>query len=374
MSIGTVVINNLNLMQGALPAVERYILFVGAGTQDVGKLLTLNTDTDLDSVLGDAADLRIQLEYARNNAGQDWNACAVVYNPALESGIKSWADAVDVAMELASVEGVILTEPLKAVSDVEAMQAKGEAIMGKYMRPLWFGGRAPAFDPETQSWADYATAIKPLTADVAADTCLVTPSIWGYELGTLAGRLCNAAVTVADSPMRVATGALVGEWTERPVDVDGRRLDMSVLSDLDKARFSVPQWYPDYSGTYSADGTVLDVPGGDYQVIENVRVIQKCMRQVYPLAVARIANRQFNSTPASIAQNKTYFMRPLREMSRATTILGQTFPGEIYPPEDGDIEISWTSKSAVELYMAARPYNCPKKITCNLMLDLTNYA
>ncbi|MFR7887657.1 MAG: DUF2586 family protein, partial [Bilophila wadsworthia] len=226
MSIGTVVINNLNLMQGALPAVERYLLFVGAGTQDVGKLLTLNTDTDLDSVLGDAADLRIQLEYARNNAGQDWNACAVVYNPALESGIKSWADAVDVAMELASVEGVILTEPLKAVSDVEAMQAKGEAIMGKYMRPLWFGGRAPAFDPETQSWADYATAIKPLTADVAADTCLVTPSIWGYELGTLAGRLCNAAVTVADSPMRVATGALVGEWTERPVDVDGRRLDM----------------------------------------------------------------------------------------------------------------------------------------------------
>ena len=33
MSIGTVVINNLNLMQGALPAVERYLLFVGAGTQ-----------------------------------------------------------------------------------------------------------------------------------------------------------------------------------------------------------------------------------------------------------------------------------------------------------------------------------------------------
>ena len=36
MSIGTVVINNLNLMQGAFPAVERYLLFVGVGTQDVG--------------------------------------------------------------------------------------------------------------------------------------------------------------------------------------------------------------------------------------------------------------------------------------------------------------------------------------------------
>ena len=188
------------------------------------------------------------------------------------------------------------------------------------------------------------------------------------------GRLCNAAVTVADSPMRVATGALVGSWTERPADKSGRRLDMSVLEGLDKARFSVPQWYPDYEGMYWADGNVLDVNGGDFQVIENVRVIMKAMRRVYPLAVARIADRRFNSTPASIAQNKTYFMRPLREMSRSVTILGQTFPGEIYPPEDGDITVSWPSRTSVELYMAVRPYNCPKKITCNLFLDLNNYA
>ena len=229
-------------------------------------------------------------------------------------------------------------------------------------------------DADSQSWEEYATAIKPLTADVAADACLVTPTIWGPELGTLMGRLCNAAVTVADSPMRVATGALVGSWTERPVDKAGRRLDMSVLEGLDKARFSVPQWYPDYEGMYWADGNVLDVNGGDFQVIENVRVIMKAMRRVYPLAVARIADRRFNSTPASIAQNKTYFMRPLREMSRSVTILGQTFPGEIYPPEDGDITVSWPSRTSVELYMAVRPYNCPKKITCNLFLDLNNYA
>ena len=54
--------------------------------------------------------------------------------------------------------------------------------------------------------------------------------------------------------------------------------------------------------------------------------------------------------------------------------LGQTFPGEIYPPEDGDITVSWPSRTSVELYMAVRPYNCPKKITCNLFLDLNNYA
>ena len=110
--------------------------------------------------------------------------------------------------------------------------------------------------------------------------------------------------------------------------------------------------------------TVLDVPGGDYQVIENVRVIHEVScGSVYPLAVARIANRQFNSTPASIAQNKTYFMRPLREMSRATTILGQTFPGEIYPPEDGDIEIGQLDEQvvAVELYMAVASVQLPEK-------------
>lgn len=374
MSIGKVQINNLNLSQGEITAVENHLLFVGSGKGDkVGKLLTVNTDSDLSGVLAGADGLLAQVTAARDNGGQNWSASVMLYD-AEGGGIASWSAAVDEAMELAKVEGVVLTEPLSAVSDIEAMQAKSERIMAKYMRPVWFAGRAPAFDADSQSWEEYATAIKPLTADVAADACLVTPTIWGPELGTLMGRLCNAAVTVADSPMRVATGALVGAWTERPEDKAGRRLDMSVLESLDKARFSVPQWYPDYEGMYWADGNVLDVNGGDFQVIENVRVIMKAMRRVYPLAVARIADRRFNSTPASIAQNKTYFMRPLREMSRSVTILGQTFPGEIYPPEDGDITMSWPSRTSVELYMAVRPYNCPKKITCNLFLDLNNYA
>ena len=125
---------------------------------------------------------------------------------------------------------------------------------------------------------------------------------------------------------------------------------------------------------YWGDGNVLDVNGGDYQVIENLRVIQKCMRRVYPLAVARIGDRRLNQTPASIAQAQTYFMAPLRAMSRSRTILGIVFPGEIEPPQEGDITLTWVSKYSVEICLAARPYNCPKKITCNLLLDLTNYA
>ena len=149
---------------------------------------------------------------------------------------------------------------------------------------------------------------------------------------------------------------------------------MSVLSDLDKARFSVPQWYPDYSGTYWADGTVLDVPGGDYQVIENVRVIQKCMRQVYPLAVARIANRQFNSTPASIAQNKTYFMRPLRKCPVPRPSWGRRSPAKSIRRRMGTLKSHGRARVRSNCTWRRVRTTARKKITCNLMLDLTNYA
>lgn len=114
--------------------------------------------------------------------------------------------------------------------------------------------------------------------------------------------------------------------------------------------------------------------GGDYQVIENLRVIQKCMRRVYPLAVGRIGDRTLNETPASIAAAKMFFARPLREMSKTRTILGTPFPGEIHPPTDKAVNIVWLTKYSVEIWITVQPYNCPKAITCNLLLDLTNYA
>ncbi|RMN58142.1 DUF2586 family protein, partial [Pseudomonas syringae] len=84
-------------------------------------------------------------------------------------------------------------------------------------------------------------------------------------LGVLAGRLANASVSVADTPMRVATGAIVGLGAE-PKDMDGLALTSAVLTQLDAARLSVPQTYPDYPGTYWSDGNLLDTPGSDFQV------------------------------------------------------------------------------------------------------------
>ncbi len=370
MSLGKVTVNNLNLSQGEVSAVERYFLFIGQGDTNQGKLLTLSTDSDLDTLLGsDDSNLKTQIQAAMDNGGEDWFACAW---PIASDG--SWKDAVDAAMKQVSVEAIVITDAISASTDLEDMQTKATSIMNTYRRPVWFMGVARQIDAETEAWADYQTAIKPLTTGLACENVMVVPMLWGPEPGTLAGRLCDSSVTVADTPMRVATGALEGEWSSKPTDKDGQEIDLAILKDLDAARFSVPQWYPDYDGMYWADGNLLDVDGGDYQVIENLRVVQKAMRRVYKLAVARVGDRRLNSTAKSLAQNATYLMKPLREMSHSTTILGITFPGEIKPPVEGDIVFDWATRTSVVIYMTARPYNCPKAITCNILLDLTNYA
>jgi hypothetical protein len=90
------------------------------------------------------------------------------------------------------------------------------------------------------------------------------------------------------------------------------------------------------------------------------------------LAISRVGNRTLNSTPNSIELNKSYFMKPLRAMSKSTTILGTLFPGEIQPPVEGDIQIVWPTNKSVVIYLVVRPYNSPKEITVNILLDLSN--
>ena len=58
-------------------------------------------------------------------------------------------------------------------------------------------------------------------------------------------------------------------------------------------------------------------------------------------------------------------------MSKTTTVNGVPFPGDITPPRDGDIAIVWMSKTKVTIAMVVRPYNSPKSITVNIMLDLS---
>ena len=70
MALGKVSVNNLNLGQGAVTEIERYFLFIGPGAKSVGSLIALNTDSDLEAVLGQPiSDLKTQVAAAKANGG-----------------------------------------------------------------------------------------------------------------------------------------------------------------------------------------------------------------------------------------------------------------------------------------------------------------
>lgn len=365
----TITINQLNQMQGDTADVERHFLFVGKGATGVNTLISVNTQTDLDQVLGETnSDLKANLQAAMLNAGQNWTAAAYVL-----ASDSDWADAVRIANETQSFEAVVLCDPIadSAKAEITKAQALKTELIAKYGR---FGRILIAvvgINTETQKWADYEAKLVALQDSIAADGVGLIPSVWPNAVGIYAGRLCNRAASIADTPCRTKTGALVAEDLTLPVDKDGVTLTTATLQTLEANRFSVPMWWPDYDGIYWADGRMLDVEGGDYQVIEYCRVMDKVSRKMRIRAIARIGDRSFNSTPYSTAAATKYFLADMRAMSKSTLFNGEMFPGEIEPPTDDDFSITWVSKTSVKLYAAVTPYDCPKSIEINLMLDLS---
>lgn len=367
MALGTVGVNNLNLGQGAVTEIERYFLFIGPASKNTGKLLALNTQSDLDNELGaTASDLKTQIQAALKNGGDKW-ACMAA--PITVNG--DWAAAVDKAQQdNVSVEAIVVTVPVTDTATLDAMNAKALSISAVYGRRVFIMS-AIAGISAAQDWPTYLSEAKAKVANVAAPRVLCVPQLHGNNLGVLAGRLARADVSIADSPMRVATGALVGLGPV-PVDKDGIPLPSAIVAELDKARLSVPQTYPDYPGTFWGDGNMLDAPGSDYQVVEYLRIADKAARRVRVLLIQRIADRKLNSSATSMAQNKTALMKPLRDMSRSVVFAGVQFPGDIESPSDDSITLVWTSKTAVVAYLKLRPYNCPKDLTANIALDLSD--
>ena len=59
MALGRVSVNNQNLGQGTATEVERLFLFIGPGAKNIGQVIALNTESDLDVQLGiPASDLK----------------------------------------------------------------------------------------------------------------------------------------------------------------------------------------------------------------------------------------------------------------------------------------------------------------------------
>lgn len=372
MPLGEITVNALNLKQGPFPTVENYFLYIGECATNQDTLLFLNTDSDLDVELGAAdSELKRQIVAAKANAGQNWAAAVI---PVADGSL--WDAAVDLAMnENVRVESIVITTPVTAQADLTAMQAKALGLIATYGRRVSFIAAAVAIDPTAvtgQTWSAYITAVNNLTDTLAADRVQIVPYIFDDAVGIYAGRLCNDQTSVADTPMRVATGSIVGQdQSTLPVDMNGIIYSNAHAKALNDQRFSVPAFYADYEGVYWSDGQVLDVTGGDFTVIENLRVVDKAARMVRIVLIGLLGDRRFNSTPIGEAWAIGKLTRPLREMSRSTVFQGIPFPAELKPPVDGDIAITWITRTQVEVFIKARPFEIPKDITANIVLDLS---
>ncbi|EPU5386421.1 DUF2586 domain-containing protein [Vibrio parahaemolyticus] len=372
MATGKVEVNNLNLGQGGIPEIERHLLYIGRTDKAElqGKVTRVNNMTNLDDVVADDA-LGVNVKAAQLNGKQNWTGA--IFGLAANA---TWQEAVDIANRTDSFEGICIVDVVTDKADFTAMQDKATELTSKLGRWVFFLAACPGITAEgegAQTWSDYETAMLTLVKDVAANMVTPVPQLNGNNVGVLGGRLCDRAVTVADSPMRVATGSLLG-LGEMPVDSAGKPLEMSTIAALAEVRYSLPQWYADMEGTYWTDGSTLEAKGGDYQFLEYVRPVHKLNRRVRIKAIRRIADRILNSTPPSIELNRTYFSKDMRDMSKTTEIGGIQFPGEIMPPRDEDVSIQWMTKTKVNIGLMVRPHNCPKHIVVNIGLDLSNPA
>ncbi|MBL4761386.1 MAG: DUF2586 family protein [Gammaproteobacteria bacterium] len=361
-----VTVNSLNLSQGPFPEIERKALFIGIGATNLNSILSLNPQSDLDVMLGVAdSAIKTQAQAAKDNGGENWFAWCMPID-----GLSPWQISLDAAMAVVSPELVILCTPAINAVALNDMQTKAESIRTTMGRRIIIITATPEIDSGNKTWAEYATDQAAITNGVAAPRVVCVPLLHGNDLGVLAGRLCNRSVSVADSPMRTATGSLSG-LGPIPVDSAGVSLPSASVTALDTARLSCSYIHTDYPGTYWGDANCLDVPAGDFQVIENMRVVDKAARAIRILSIAKVGDRSFNSTPASIESAKTYFMRPLREMSKGTEFSGTQFPGDIKTPKDDSITIQWLTKIKVQIFFKVTPFNSPKEIVANIILDLS---
>lgn len=370
MAMGKVIIDEVNLFQGDLPTVENRLLYIGNAPSNQNTWQFINRHTDLDAVLGAAAsDLKTQLEAAKENSSDGWCAYAIP-----KANASLWQEAMLAALEsmgsIVDFEGMVLCDAAQNVAGIDGLPGTLTAYIEAFGVYPFVLAALPGINAETQDWSAYKTAMNTLVSGIADKRIVPVPQLHGNNLGVLAGRLCRADVSVADSPMRVATGAVVGLGDD-PVDMNGIVLNEFDLADLDGFRLSVPQRYLGYPGTYWGDANTLDVPGSDFAVLENLRVVRKASRAVRLLQIARVADRKLNNTPASIASNKIYFMRPLRDMSKGFTFNGVTFPGDIKPPADDAIEIVWQTHTLVHIYLKVTPYESPKELRAHIALDLS---
>ncbi|ELA4030915.1 TPA: DUF2586 family protein [Escherichia coli] len=374
MTFPQVQVNQIDLAQGTVNEIERHLLFVSYAPLEnyTPGFYTLNTQTDLDKITSSAGD---DIRAAMMNAGQNWSASVYF----MDSDEK-WQDAVKKCQKYGSFEGVVLLEDFADWNEEESgfsltksakeAAALRQELIATYGRWTWF--ILPVKNPVggDMTWQQYSAALTQWQTGLVADGVMLVPRLYENLPGVIAGRLCNRLVTIADTPARVLTGSLVsvGNATK---DKNGETVTADIVQALDAARYSVPVTYADFEGIYWNDGPLLAAKGSDYQSIRILRIVDKVARQVRLLAIRNIGNRSLNSTPSSVEYHQMQFAKPLRTMAKSTTINGVSFPGEVYSSKEGDIVITWIDSTHVNIYVQARPTECPLVIGVNIMVDLS---
>lgn len=371
MALGSVTIVQLDNAQGGFKEVERTVLFVGQCADEAanGKIFPICPVTDLDTILGaESSELKTQILAAIANAKSE-NFFAYAMPLAENANI---SDAVLAAMDKPNdinPEIVAICTPISSkmkIQDAITLTANAKAQFAKLIS-VFLCTTGPEAD---ETWNQYAERVKGYIEGAASERVSVTPNLHTNNLGVICGRLCNPSAAIADTPMRVKTGSLIA-LGEDPKDAAAVPLTMAIIKDLSISRFSVPQWYPGYDGIYWGDHPTLAPEGSDYQEYENLRVMDFLARRVRILAIAKIADRSLNSTAASIEAAKMYFSRPLREAAKPVLIGGSELPGLIRDPDATAIQITWPTRTSVNIGITAKPYNCPKSITVYMQLDLS---
>ncbi len=385
MAYPVISINQQNLSQGGTDDVERTALFIGLNDENADSAVTntvtatmiaIGASTDLDDVLGDEdSDLKAQIDAARDNAGPNFTAWVVPLYSVLGDGetgtpYSNPFNAVEFALEQPndiSPEMIVLTDPVTAadLTDLQSTCTGAINVWSKYTTI-----HAAVAGIADQTWSEYITAMKAIVGTDVYDRVHLVPQLHGNNLGVVIGRLMSESVSIADSPMRVKTGA-VQSLGDAPQDNTGVTLTIDHLKELAGARFSVPFWYNGKDGIYWADHVSLDASDGDFAVYENRRVIDYATRRVRLLTINKVADRSLNASASSIAYHESYFMQPLQDAAKSTTLNGEPTAGMVQTPADGDIAISWPSTTEVQVAMQAAPKNSPKKITVYISLDLT---
>ncbi len=367
MAIPQVKTQALNLGQGSTPEIERKVLFIGvADGSALAGAVFLSSDSDLDDLMGESdSELKTHVEAAILSAGTGFEAAYIEI-----SNFAEWPAALEVAMETFSPELVAVCTPITDKSDLSDAQVTAVEQTNTLERLVTVCMTSPGIT-NLQSWPDYVTAQALFTDSLACDRVVVVPDLCGNNLGALVGRLAKKEVSIADSPIRKQTGPDIA-LAAFPVDKDGKSLTLATLTALhNTARLTVPFWFTDVQGIFWTDCLTLDAVGGDFQLVQHRRVVDKASRAIRLLTINEIGNRQFNQTETSIKLYQGIFEKPLRDMSKSVTVNGKAIPGEIKLPNDA-VTIQWVDADTVKIYYKLTPYKSVTEIINNVFLDLSN--